>query len=267
MNKVLYAYEMRRCRTIVLVFLAILTMYIAAFIWMFNPEMMKTLEQLYLFMPKVMAAVGMKPSGATLLGYLITYLYGFILLVFPMLFTILRSKDLLAGKVEKKTMASLLASPVSRRTIVRTQILVLLTCWVLLVGYTTAVEILFCQLWYPGQLDIPALLAINASLLALYFFIGGICMLSSASVSDAGLAVGISGGFLAFSFVFQMLSHMELPYVAGWVKYASFFTLFDPEGMLERNTFAWTGILILCLGGILLYILAEGVFVRRDLPL
>ena len=82
-------------------------------------------------------------------------------------------------------MASLLASPVSRRTIVRTQILVLLTCFLILTGYATGIEILFCQLWFPGQLDIPTLLAVNLALLALYLFIGGLCLLLPAFLMQA----------------------------------------------------------------------------------
>ena len=47
---------------------------------------MKTLDGFVEAMPEFMASVGMKAHAATLLGFMVSYLYGFILLIFPMLF-------------------------------------------------------------------------------------------------------------------------------------------------------------------------------------
>ena len=114
MNKTLYLYEMKKSGIMLLVFSAIILMYVVCVIWMYDPEMMKSLKQMHDSMPHVMSAAGMDVTSTTLIGFLISYLYGFILLVFPMIFIILRSRNLLAGKVDKINMASLLAAPVSR---------------------------------------------------------------------------------------------------------------------------------------------------------
>ena len=78
---------------------------------MYNPEMMKMLDN-FAAMPE-MAAVGMNPGSTSLLGFMISYLYGFIFLVFLMIYSILRGNGLIAKYVEKGSMASLIAAPVA----------------------------------------------------------------------------------------------------------------------------------------------------------
>lgn len=267
MNRTLYAYEMRKSSRTLLIFAAILAMYVICIVWMFDPGMMKSLEQFYRAMPQLMSAVGMKLVSTTLLGFLISYLYGFILVVFPMVFTILRCRALLAEKVEKKNMAALLAAPVSRRTIVRTQIGALLTGILLLTAFATLLEIVFCQLWFPGQLDVGALFALNGGLLALQFFIGGLCMLSSAAFNDAAAATGVSSGVCAVMLLAQMIRNTEISRSLDKLKYCTFFTLFDPNGIAEGAASALAGAAVLAAAGVALYIASAAVFVRRDLPI
>ena len=55
----------------------------------------------------------MTAGAADLLGFMISYLYGFILLVFPMVFCILRANGLVAKYVDRGSMACLLAARAS----------------------------------------------------------------------------------------------------------------------------------------------------------
>lgn len=267
MNRALFNYEMKKGGKILLIFMAILIMYIVCIIWMFDPEMMKSLEQIYLSMPQIMSAVGMKVTSTTLIGFMISYLYGFIMVVFPMIYTILRSRTLLADKVEKKSMASLLSAPISRRKVVQTQIGVLNTGIILLMTFATLVEIAFCQIWFPGELNIIKLLAVNVGMFALHFFIGGLCMISSAACNDAGIATGVCGGICAVMFLVQMIRNIEISDVLDYLKYCTFFTLFNPNGIIEGALPALSGIAILFIGGLAMYISSGFVFCNRDLPL
>lgn len=70
---------------------------------MHDPEMMKTLDSFVEVMPELMAAVGMSAGAASLLGFMVSYLYGFILLIFPMVFCILRGKWFSGGTGRKRT--------------------------------------------------------------------------------------------------------------------------------------------------------------------
>ena len=117
--------------------LTVMALYISVIISMYDPELMKTLDGFVEVMPELMAAVGMSAGATSLLGFMISYLYGFILLIFPMVFCILRANGLIAKYVDKGSMVSLVAAPVKRRTIACTQMSVLLSGVLLLLLFVT----------------------------------------------------------------------------------------------------------------------------------
>ena len=121
MNLTLYKREMKGSRKLLVIFAAVMTMYVTIIISMYEPDMLKLLDSYAQAMPELMAAVGMTPGAADLLGFMISYLYGFILLVFPMVYSILRANGLVAKYVDRGSMACLLAAPVRRRAVALTQ--------------------------------------------------------------------------------------------------------------------------------------------------
>ena len=141
MNLTLYRREMRGSIRLLLIFGAVMTLYISIIISMYDPEMMKTLDNFAEVMPDLMVSVGMKAHASNLLGFMVSYLYGFILLIFPMVFSILRGNALIARYVDKGSMLSLVAAPVKRRTIAFTQMSVLISGIVLLIFYSTILEL------------------------------------------------------------------------------------------------------------------------------
>lgn len=173
MNWTLYKREMKGSVKLLLIFGAVITLYVTIIITMYEPEMMATLDSFYEVMPEMMAAVGMKAGATTLIGFMISYLYGFILLVFPMVFCILRGNGLIARYVDRGSMAALVAAPVRRSTIACTQMSVLVSSIVLLLGYATVLEYAVAQSSFPGELPPDQLLAVNAGLLCLHLFLGG----------------------------------------------------------------------------------------------
>ena len=116
-NMALFKREMKGSIKLLIIFGAIITMYVSIIINMYDPQMMKTLDSFAEVMPELMASVGMKTNATSLLGFMVSYLYGFILLIFPMLFCILRGNALIAKYVDKGSMVSLVAAPIKRRTV------------------------------------------------------------------------------------------------------------------------------------------------------
>ena len=141
-NKTLYAREMKNSVKLLFILAAVMALYIGIIIYMYEPEMMALLDSYVDAMPEMMAAVGMTAGATDLLGFMISYLYGFILLVFPMIFCILRADRLLARYTTSGAMSYLLAAPVSRQRIVTTQIAALISGTFLLILFATALEIL-----------------------------------------------------------------------------------------------------------------------------
>ena len=259
----LYKRGMEGSIKLLIIFGAILTMYISIIINMYDPGMMETLDGFMEAMPELMASVGMKASSANLLGFMVSYLYGFILLIFPMLFCILRGNALIAKYVDKGSMALLTAAPVKRRTIAFTQMKVLISGIVLLILYSTGLELVCAGSGFPGELDVTALLMLNGGLLCLHLFIGSICFLSSCLFSDTKYSVAAGAGIPIFMYVLQMLANVGGD--AEKAKYFTFFTLFGPEGIVAGESGAIAGAAVLFAGAAVLYALGIMLFERKDL--
>lgn len=135
---------------LLLILAAVLAMYVILIVSMYEPEMAKLLDSYVELMPELMAAVGMTAGATSLMGFLCSYLYGFLLLIFPMLFCILRGNGLVAKYVDDSSMVSLLSAPVRRSTIALTQGAVLVSGTLILTVYITALE------WFSGSITSPA---------------------------------------------------------------------------------------------------------------
>lgn len=263
MNLTLYKREMKGSLRLLIILGAVLTLYVSVIISMYDPEMAELLDSYVKLMPDLMAAVGMKAGASSLLAFMSSYLYGFILLIFPMLFSILRGNALVSRYVDKGSMAALIAAPVSRKKIIFTQMGVLLSGLVLLTAYSTVLEVICAGHYFPGELDTERLLLLNSGLLCLHFFIGSICFISSCLFSDTKYSIGFGAGIPIFMYVLQMLANTGDK--AEKAKYFTFFTLFDPDGLIGSGSRAKAEILVLFFGAVLLYTASVVIFERRDL--
>ena len=265
LNAALYKREMKGSLKLLLVLAAVITLYVSVIISMYDPALMAMLDGFVRIMPQLMAAVGMSAGATSLTGFMISYLYGFVLLIFPMVFCILRGNGLIARYVDDGSMVALVAAPVKRRAIALTQAAVLVSGVLALLIYTTALQLVCVALRFPEELAVGTLLRLNGGLLCLQLFIGGLCFLSSCVFSDARYSLGFGAGVPALMFVLQMLGNMGG--VAGKAKYFTFFTLFDPSGIAAGSGSALAGSLILLAGAVGLYALAVTVFCKKDLPI
>lgn len=258
----LYKHEMKSSIKMLIIFGMIISMYVAIIISMYDPEMMDSLDQFYELMPEIMAAVGMRAGATTMIGFMISYLYGFIFIVFPMLFCILRGNGLVAKYIDRGSMVTLLAAPVKRQTVITTQMLVLISGILLLMIYSTGLEIILVEINFPGELVISQLLKLNAGLLCLQLFVGSICFVSSCVFSDTKYSIALGAGIPALMYVLQMLANTGEK--AEVVKFFTFFTLFDANGIVADEKSALLGIMLLGIGAIVLYAVGITTFCKKD---
>ncbi|HHT86805.1 MAG TPA: ABC transporter permease [Clostridiales bacterium] len=262
-NFTLYKRGMQGSWKTLLIFAAVLAMYFAIIISMFNPEIGSALEEFAKAMPELMAMVGMTPASAELISFMSAYLYGFIMLVFPMIFSIIIANKLIASHVDKGSMTYLVAAPVKRSTVVFTQMKVLCTGLFALVLFATVLGIVVCEISFPGELDIVRFALLNAGVLCLQLFISGICFLASCVFNESKYAVSAGAGIPALAFIIQMLANAGQDLEK--FKYATFFTLFNPDGIIAGEASAYLGMAILLVGAIALFALSIIVFSRKDL--
>lgn len=264
MNWTLYRQGLKSSWKPFVIFAAVLTMYFAIIVTMFDPEMGSALKELEKVMPELLSIVGMTTTDSTLVGFLASYLYGFIMLVFPMVYAIIAANTLVAKQVDSGGMAYLLAAPVSRFKIVFTQMKVMATGSLLLVAYAGLVGLVTSSLYFPDALDIPKFLLVNLGALALHLFISGICFFFSCLCNDARYSLAFGAGIPALSYIIQMAANAGEAMENA--KYATFFTLFDPHAIVAGESGAYAGIAILAVGGLALYAAACIVFVKKDIP-
>lgn len=263
LNGALFRRGMKGSVKLLLILAAVLAMYVVIIVSMYEPEMAQLLDSYVELMPELMAAVGMTGGATSLMGFLCSYLYGFILLIFPMLFCILRGNGLVAKYVDDSSMASLLSAPVRRSTIALTQGAVLVSGTLILTVYITALEWFSGEYYFPGKLGVEQLLRVNAGLFCLHLCLGGICFLASCLFSETKYSLGVGAGLPILMYVFQMMANMGGK--AETAKYFTVFTLFQPEELAAGESGAVAGALVLLALGLVLYGAAVAVFTRKDL--
>ena len=96
-NKALFKLEWKSNYKILVIFCLILTMYTTIMLAMYDPKLGTALETFAKSMPEIMAMVGMSGTPTTLIDFLSTYLYGLIMIVFPLIFGILLALGLGLG--------------------------------------------------------------------------------------------------------------------------------------------------------------------------
>lgn len=263
LNFTLYKRGIQGSWRMLLIFAAVLTMYFTIIISMFDPKIGSALIAFEEAMPELMAMVGMSTTSTTLIGFMSAYLYGFIMLVFPMVFSILSANKLIASHVDKGSMTYLLAAPIKRSAVAFTQMKVLASGLVVLIGYITIVAIVTAEISFPGELEIGKFILLNVGNLCLHLFIGGICFIFSCIFSDTKYAVGFGAGIPALAFIIQMAANAGDKYANA--KYLTFFTLFNPEEILAGEASAVWGVVSLLACAIVLFVGAITIFCKKDL--
>lgn len=215
-------------------------------------------------MPEIMSAFGMANTGSNLIEFLANYLYGFLLLVFPMILEIILANKLVAKYVDSGSMAYLLSTPNSRCKIVTTQAVFIIINITILILYVTVLGIICSEIMFPGDLDVNKFILINVSVLAMHIAISGICFFASCISNDMKLSYSIGAGLPIAFYIIQMLANMGGKLEN--LKYITLFTLFEPNKIASGNNEVGFVIISFVIG-IVLYILGIRIFSKRDLPL
>jgi len=257
--------ELKSNIKILFIFMAILSLYVPLIVYMFDPKLAEMLKAFEDTMPGMMAAFGMVVSGSDLISFLNSYLFGFILLIFPMVFTIMLANKLVASYVDSGSMVCMLASPNKRSKIIATQILVMLINIFILIFYSTTIAIVTSEMLFPGDLNIKNYILMNVGLFALHLAISGIAFLASCIFNETKNSYLIGVGIPIVFFLLKMLANMgeELQNL----KYATIFTLLPTDKIASGDTDVLLPIVILFAIATVLYAAGAYIFNKKDLPI
>jgi ABC-2 type transport system permease protein len=264
-SKPLLKATMKQNYIIFLIILAVLMMYLPIIVSMYDPEMQGSInEMLSLFPKELIAAMGFTDAGGTLLSFIASYFYGFLILLLPMIYAVIIANRSIASHVDKGSMAYLLSTPNTRAKIASTQALYLLVSTTLLIGFVTLIGIIMCQFMYPGDLDVKGFILLNFGVLLLYYALTGIGFFASCLFNDTKNSLAIGAGLPIAFLLFQMMS--DIGEATEFLKYFSLFTLFDPAKITSGEGYV-TSFIALTVIAVVMYTTGAYAFQKRDLPL
>ena len=257
--------ELKSSYKIFFIFIGVISLYSSVIVAMYDPTLGESLHMMAEAMPQLFAAFGMSDPGVTLLDFLTNYLYGFILIVFPLIFSIIMCHRLMCRYIDKGSMAYLLSTPYNRFYILLSQYIVLVIGIVLLIVYATVLVLICSRVIVHESLDIMNFLMVNVGLLCLHLFLGTMCYLCACSFNEVKYSLGIGAGLSIAFILIQMLSQVSDK--IEFLKYLTPLTLFDPKALASFDSMAMIHIVILLLCAIIMFIIASLIFNRRDLSL
>ncbi len=265
MIKPLLLKEIKANYKILIIFILIITMYGGIIVAMFDPELGKSLEMMAQSMPELFAAFSMSNAGTTLIEFVTNYLFGFIMIVIPFIFTLIMINRLLVRYNDNGSLAYLLASYHSRKQIVLTQLFTAMLGILILIIYEIILVIVCGKLLFDQFICLDQFLILNLGLLALQLFFLGIVYLGGCLFRETRLASGVSGGIIVIFILIQMLGQVSDKIT--FLKYLTPLSLFDTTGLINLETKAIIMVIILFLLAFILIILGTKIFEKRDLSL
>lgn len=248
-----------------IIIVATLILYLPIIIMMYDPTVHDSLNDILQILPQgLIAAMGFNMIGLTLLDFIASYFYGFLILLLPMIYTITVCNRCIASHVDKGSMAYILSTPNKRRKIAITQAIFIIVSTSLMIAFVTLVGIVLSNIMFPGELDVSAFLLLNLGTLLLYYAVTGIGFFASCLFNDTKNSLMIGAGLPVAFLVIQMIS--DIGEKTRFLKYFTLFTLFDPEKIIHGGSYIPNFITLLTIS-LVMYGLGIYVFDKKDLPL
>ena len=266
MNKALFIANIKANWGAWLFVALILMIYISTSVTMYDPASIEKMEDMFKLLPEgMLKAFGFDNLGTNLTGYLGHYLYGFIILVFPLIYVVLASNKLVAKHVDSGSMAYLLATPNSRVKIAANQAAFLLISLATLFVVDIGILIALSVSMFPGLLDVSGFLALNLVTFLAMAVACGVSFFFSCLFSDARYSIAFGGGIPILFLVTKMVS--EIGPDLDWMKYLSIYKFINIDKILVDGTYVLVSSLILVAITAVLFLAAIQVFDRKSLAI
>lgn len=244
--------------------------YILFMIWLY-PGLSgntKAIDELVQAMPEgVGKAFGLNNGFSSAEGFISGEYYGLILVLILSIVCVQMSTQLVARLVDRGSMAYLLATPTTRRKVVFTQALVLVSSLFIIMAVTTLAGFLG-KIWFLGteyEFGMGRFTGLNTIAFLMFFAIGGLSFLISCVCNDEKKALGISGGITFAFFTIDILA--KISEKLDVLRFFTLFSFYRPGDIVQGSAdIPWIA-LWLALVGLLTFAAGIQVFSRRDLPL
>jgi ABC-2 type transport system permease protein len=157
MSLTLLKLDIKRNLLLLLIFSAVMSMYIGIIMYMYDPSSSQSLmEMMDMFPPEMIAEFGFDNSSSDLTGFVAGFYYGFLVFAFPMVYYIILSNRLVCRMVDSGAFSYLLQTPTSRKKIIVTQGAYLLGSIAALFSVVYVAGTYAAGALFPGMLNVAA---------------------------------------------------------------------------------------------------------------
>lgn len=225
------------------------------------------------FVPSAIADIKNASAGSpisplgdisSLIAFIANQFYGLMAIVFPMIYLIIVGNKLVAGQVDKGSMAYNLSTPTTRTQITSTGALYLAGSLVVMFGLIAVVGVSVAAIVQPNVLNYRSFLMLTLGCFLLQFALSGIAFFASCIFNNASKSLSFGAGIPLAFFAFKLVSGMSDK--LKFLKYLSLNTLFDTKAIMEGEGYG-VKLIILAAVGVVLYVAGIIAFKKKDLPL
>jgi ABC-2 type transport system permease protein len=265
MNTVLFRLNIKRNWGLFTIFFAVLMMYSFVMVVMFDPEDIESLVAMLKLLPEsLMKAFGFSQVVTDFTSYLASWLYGSLMLGFPMVYAIILGNRLVARMVDDGSFSYLLSSPNSRTGIIVTQGAFALCAMFFMFLIVWLLQLLICEVFHPGLLDRAAFFNLTLATMLVNSLVVMICFFFSCLFNESRYALGFGTGIPLGFFMMKMIG--EVNQDTGFLKRISIYGFFDPVA-LARGASATIANIAYCMLILALFVVSVLVFRKKQLPL
>ncbi len=226
MNRALLRADVKQGWPVFLVMTGAMLIYTVTSLVMFDPEGLDEIRMMLTALPEeLISAMGFSKIGTDMNSYLGGFLYGFIFIAFPMIYTTVVGYRMVAKHVDSGTMAYLLSTPNSRVKVAMTQGWYLLLSTLVLMGIQVGALISMSEVMFPGMLEIETFLWLNLVTYLVLAVASGMTFLCSCVFSEGKYAIGFGAAIPVVSFMLKMFG--EVGGKVEVLKYGSIYMLLE----------------------------------------
>lgn len=259
MSFALFKLTIKKNWVLFLIFTLVLMMYSGVMISMYSPDNVQNLMQMFeLFPPEMMKAFGFASAFTDMTGYLASWLYGLLMIGFPMVYSIILAHKLVAKSVDNGSIACLLSTPDSRVRIILTKAIYALLSLFVMLAILFAFNVVLGKAMFPNDLNVKAFLDLNITVLLVNLVVMSISFFFSCVCSDSKLSLAFGAGipiaFLLLKMLGDVSDKIEI------LKKISIFGWYDPMKIVMGENVLVVNLIYL---GIVLVLLVLSVLIFR----
>jgi len=262
----IFKFLLKKHWVLIVVFTLILVLYSSFAVTTYDPTDAAAMEEMLQMLPsELIEAFGWSDLGSTYTEYVAAFLYGFIMVVFPLVLFVLLANALVAKPVDSGSIAYLLASPNARSKIIFTKALFLFGATSFAYWVATVYTVILSQSMQGGLLNLGQFFSINAIVYLVMTMLAAISFFCACAVDNHTTEVTLVAGVPVAMVLISMLQQAAENLSA--LKYLTLFSLIDFDAAFYQSGYTLVVSLALAGATVLFYALSILAFNKRSLAI